>query len=427
MSISFKYRHFCRHDDPAKSEPKTVLSSLASMMCNRLPGYQAKLEENIKAIQQAFGKNVEDVFHALFDPLSELEAPAGTEDKPCILLIDALDELPSDEKSRMLSLFTSHFTHLPSWIRLFVTSREEQLIKSAFENKFTPFELRVDAEKNLQDLRSYLRKIAKPIFNNFDVHDLQMEIRKVFGVEFRDADLAELQENMELGVVRYSEALHSIIKKEPGGYKHVLAIPDKRPELRQDFSTLEEGFAWANEGREVLMQAVAEEWDEFKRIGETVLSKPTGGFQSGIDATAVEVIDPGLKSKTSTKRKLKDEYDGEVKKLKDLARMSFVFQDCAAMLNTMQYFENLPGWKMLLCKNKYASPTPLGYSDVNTIFSVPISQGRRVLCELQFHMKDMIQAKEEAHEYYENIRVLLPRMCAGHDGVDKDTLQGFIK
>ena len=404
-----------------------VLKSMAAKMCRELPGYQAKLEENIEAIQQAFTKNVEDVFTALFAPLAELQPPPGSQQRPCVILVDALDELPNDEKGRMLNLFTSHFIHLPSWIRLFVTSREENLIKRVFEHNFEPFELRVDAEKNLQDLRAYLRKIAKPMFNSFDARDLQMEIRKVYGVEFRDADLVELQENMEAGVARHGEALRSIKEKDLAGYKRVLEITDRRPELRQEFRTLEEGFAWAKEGRDALMQAVAADWVEYTRVGETVLSKPVGGFQPGLDASTMEVIEPGLKSEESAQRKLTDEYDGEVRKLKDLTRMSFVFKDCAAMLETMQYFQNLPGWKMLLCKNKYASPTPLGYSDVNTIFSVPISQGRRVLCELQFHMKDMILAKDETHVYYENIRVLLPRMCAGHDGVNKDELQGFIK
>merc|ERR1719424_501160 len=157
--------HFCRHDDAAKSEPKTVLSSLAAMMCHQLPSYKAKLEENIDTIQEAFGKNLEDVFHALFNPLSEIEAPSGSDKTPCVVLIDALDELPNDKKRHMLTLFTSYFTQLPSWIRLFVTSREENIIKRAFENKFEPFELCVDEEKNIQDLRSYLREIAKPVFD----------------------------------------------------------------------------------------------------------------------------------------------------------------------------------------------------------------------------------------------------------------------
>jgi hypothetical protein len=62
---------------------------------------------------------------------------------------------------------------------------------------------------------------------------------------------------------------------------------------------------------------------------------------------------------------------------------------------------------------RYASPTPLGYADINTVFSVPVGN-RNVLCELQFHLKSVLAVKKEAHEYYEVVRTLISRICKSY-------------
>jgi hypothetical protein len=49
--------------------------------------------------------------------------------------------------------------------------------------------------------------------------------------------------------------------------------------------------------------------------------------------------------------------------MKDLARLSVSFDSPDALVTALETFKSTPGWTMEVCKNKYASPTPLGYAD----------------------------------------------------------------
>ena len=58
---------------------------------------------------------------------------------------------------------------------------------------------------------------------------------------------------------------------------------------------------------------------------------------------------------------------------------------------------------MLALRNKYSSPTPLGYRDVNVTLQVQLASGRPHVCELQVNLDDMLVAKELAHALYEKV------------------------
>ena len=80
---------------------------------------------------------------------------------------------------------------------------------------------------------------------------------------------------------------------------------------------------------------------------------------------------------------------------------------------------------MLTLKNKYASPTPMGYSDFNLCAGVVLSDGTTYLCEIQLNHIEMIAAKKEAHVHYEKVREELPALCQGPK-VDAGELEAFI-
>ena len=74
------------------------------------------------------------------------------------------------------------------------------------------------------------------------------------------------------------------------------------------------------------------------------------------------------------------------------------------------------GFRIIILKNKWKFPTPLGYSDLNTVLGVPLEgryAGVEYLCEVQLNLLQMLQAKNEAHKPYEIIRSRLPQLCQG--------------
>ena len=108
--------HFCRHDNAEQSKPCALLRSLAAMLCARLQGYA--LDE----VPDATVTDPKELFAALFAaPLKRMEPP----EKPLLIIIDALDELPKDSQKPLLAVIAGQLSQLPPWLRLFVTSREE--------------------------------------------------------------------------------------------------------------------------------------------------------------------------------------------------------------------------------------------------------------------------------------------------------------
>ena len=130
--------HFCRHDNAEQSKPCALLRSLAAMLCTRLPGFEAALGDVPAAMRES--TDPKEVFDALLAaPLRELEAPA--DGKPRLIIIDALDEIPKADQPRLLNVIANELSKLPSWLRIFTTSREEPQIKRAL-SAFSPRELR---------------------------------------------------------------------------------------------------------------------------------------------------------------------------------------------------------------------------------------------------------------------------------------------
>ena len=86
------------------------------------------------------------------------------------------------------------------------------------------------------------------------------------------------------------------------------------------------------------------------------------------------------------------------------------------------------GFRIVILKNKWKFPTPLGYSDLNMVLGVPLEgryAGVEYLCEVQLNLQEMLREKNEAHQPYEFIRSRLPQLCQG-TAVDAGKLENFI-
>ena len=371
------------------------------------------MEQNSEAILDAFGKNVEDVFTALFqDPLSKMKPDTTV---PHLLVIDALDELPDRAKDRVLNLLTAFFSKLPPWLRLFVTSRPDEHIKSAFAARYDPFELLVDEKKNRADVRAFLReRIARSCFKHYTVDDLDLDVFTKFKADLRSV-LADIKKPFERSIDTYTEAIRQARSDDEQGYQELLKIDDRRPDVRQPFKDFKEAFRLAAKAQEVLKAAFADQWsDPDPAFKDCDIRHPVDTARKDWmhKLPGLKVDEPGLKARESAQRKLEDKLNGEAFRLTDLARITIKSSRLSELTAALRHLEGLQGWKIEVCKNKYKYPSPLGYRDINVLYSLPID-GERVLVEVQFHIESMIEAKKQAHGFYEIIRKKLPVAVKG--------------
>ena len=123
---------------------------------------------------------------------------------------------------------------------------------------------------------------------------------------------------------------------------------------------------------------------------------------------------------------MKNDYGGHANKLKDLARITLRFTSSRRLHSALVSELESAGIKVLTTKNKYASPTPMGYSDFNLCVSVLLNDNTtRFVCEMQLNLVDMVKAKKDAHFHYEKVRALLSELCLGTK-VDAGELEAFI-
>ena len=405
--------HFCRHDNPAQSAPTSLLRSLATMLAHRLPGYKGALE--VTAVPSNEVTDPRELFTALFEtPLQTVPAP----EKPLLLILDALDELPKESQKPLLDVIAGQLSRLPTWLKLFTTSREEPQIKQAL-SKFTPKELRADEAKNRADVEVFLRAIAREhVKGEVSTADLEADVKRKFGLDM-GGKLESLQLPMEMSKAIYNNARAKVGAQDR--YRELIAKADNRNDALMQASD-EYIIVYkeqAPQAQEKLMLLIADKW-------EADPNKAT--LQHPVQGTAREWVEsadsPGIKSEPRVSEKMKNDYNGHANKLKDLARLTLRFSTCSGMVKALEELE-AAGIKVLTLKNKYASPTPMGYSDFNLCVGVRLPNGILYVCELQINHVDMIAAKHEAHVHYEKVRTELPALCRGTT-VDAGDLEAFI-
>jgi hypothetical protein len=408
--------HFCRHDNPAQSAPGPLLRSLAAMLAHRLPGYKEKLEAS--GVPGEAMDDPAELFKALFETpllLSKVQAP----ERPLLVILDALDELPKESQKPLLAVIASQLSRLPRWLKLFVTSREEPQITRALSS-FKPKELRADEAKNRADVEVYLRTIARRyIKGEANIADIEADVKRTYNIDMK-GKLAVLQKPMEMSKAIYAKVREKVNLEE--GYKKLIAVPEKRNadlvQVSDDLNIVH--VKQAPDAQKKLEFLIADKWEADPKK-ETLLHPVPGTARAW-----VEFADsPGIKSEPRVSEKMKNDYGGHANKLKDLARLTLRFTSCSRMAHALAEGLQGAGIEVLTLKNKYASPTPMGYSDFNLCAGVVLSDGTRYVCEIQLNHIDMLEAKKEAHVHYEKVREELPALCQGTK-VDAGELEAFI-
>ena len=230
--------HFCQHDRARHRNPKVMLQSLASQLCDILPEYKKALVEKLSRNLGVEINNMEvkDLFEVLFEePLASLTDSSLA----YLMVIDGLDESEFQGRNELLEVIANYFQRLPSWIRFLVTTRPEINITENLKN-LHPLQLDPNVEENVKDIYLFFEK----------------QIGHLLQSEHQEIVLRALVQKSE-GVMLYAHYLADFIKKElpaltselldsilPSGISSVYELFFKRleTELRTELSVMEEPF-----------------------------------------------------------------------------------------------------------------------------------------------------------------------------------------
>jgi hypothetical protein len=185
--------HFFKSGYSDYSDPRKMLESLASQLCENVKEFREKLDAQLQRNHSI--NTIGDAFRVfLKDPLNSLR----DEKSSILIVIDGLDESASDEKKHLLDVIEEEFQMLPKWVKIFITSRPELVTKEKLE-RLNHVEILRDDESNEEDLKSYLvscvsdrytvdqyvlEKMVKMCEGSFlYAYYYQLELRKLNSVE----------------------------------------------------------------------------------------------------------------------------------------------------------------------------------------------------------------------------------------------------
>jgi hypothetical protein len=177
---SFFYRYTEKNNSPAKALIK-CLSSQCSQSLSGFTSWNQIFQNNFVELSQRraeFAKlssvDLFDLF--LAEPLHEHSRSRAQDGPhpPLVILIDALDEVPRDQRKPLLYLLTSKIQSLPSWVKFVITSCPEADITDSLSqlprlNKLHLLEIHKGDPRHLSDIRSFVsRKLAEDLLMNED-------------------------------------------------------------------------------------------------------------------------------------------------------------------------------------------------------------------------------------------------------------------
>ncbi len=181
--------HFCDFRNSDSRNPNRILQSLASQMCDNVEGCR---DELTKALRRDHSRDsLSDAFRVLLnDPLHALDRH-----EPMLIVVDALDESKTDEKSEFLELISDNFFDLPKWIKIFISSRPELQVRNEL-NHLHPFEIRPEDDNHQRDLEHFIRHF----FPSLSVSTVNQLISKCEGSFLYAYLLVNELKEMQLGI-----------------------------------------------------------------------------------------------------------------------------------------------------------------------------------------------------------------------------------
>ncbi|KAJ3045639.1 hypothetical protein HDV00_007763 [Rhizophlyctis rosea] len=169
---------FCKHDDSKKRDAKVNASDSVTKMFGRKDPYPSLLHTLAYGLATwnhdlalALTKVLDDMpdikdrpireqfKHLVQEPLNGVTHPNTT----VVFVVDALDECGMiNQRQEILNVLSSECPKLPSFVKLFITSRKERDIEDASKNLEPWTELEVEAEDNQRDAALYVSSLLAP-------------------------------------------------------------------------------------------------------------------------------------------------------------------------------------------------------------------------------------------------------------------------
>ncbi len=116
--------------------------------------------------------------------------------------------------------------------------------------------------------------------------------------------------------------------------------------------------------------------------------------------TSTEAYFAGVKSYHRALEKVKTELNGDSSRITDLARATIVANDVSGLMDAYEALSNEA--TIVKVKNRFKSPAPSGYRDLNVLVELPKTG---IIAEVQFHLKAIADVKNGAeHKLYEQIQ-----------------------
>ena len=189
--------HFCDFRKSNYSKPSNIIESLASQMCDNVDGFREKLREILG--RNPSRDSLSDAFTVLLnEPLDALNRH-----EPMLIVVDALDESKTDDKSEFLELISDEFPDLPKWIKILITSRPELQVKKKLEH-FKPLEIHPQDFNQQEDLKCFVEGSLP----QFKINSIDYLVRKCQGsflfAYYMVTELRKMDEGVQLNLRVYA-------------------------------------------------------------------------------------------------------------------------------------------------------------------------------------------------------------------------------
>ena len=127
--------YFCRHNDGTRNDPRNLLGTIASQLCDCNSEYSSRMggEDGVKMFLANRSLGVQELCTKLLEePLSKCSTLQRK-----LVVIDALDETEYKSREDFICLIKERFPRFPKRLVFFITSRPEDMLQSRLE-KYNP-------------------------------------------------------------------------------------------------------------------------------------------------------------------------------------------------------------------------------------------------------------------------------------------------
>lgn len=166
---------FCKRDDPYLSSPRKVLPALAYRFAQQHDSYRIALMEFLRDGSKSAGISHTVDVSTQYTRLFEAMVPSVIDPcRPHLVSVDAIDELNSAERRELVKCLLS-LSKLAPWVKIFVTSRDDEDIRNVLLNDEGVHSIDINTALNIDDdIRRYIR--AQPVVHRLKLTDDEIDV-----------------------------------------------------------------------------------------------------------------------------------------------------------------------------------------------------------------------------------------------------------